>query len=202
STTSVQLALSLYQKGFKVGVLDIDLCGPSIPRMFGIDEKNVMQSEQGWVPVYVDGECRLTVMSIAFLLPKKDASVVWRGPKKTSMIRQFLSDVVWGELDYLIIDTPPGKMLIAHVKGTSDEHISVIEFLQGCHLDGAVLVTTPQVVAFNDVRKEINFCKTVGLPILGLIENMSGYVCPCCNETTNIFSTGGGKILADEKDNQ
>lgn len=135
-------------------------------------------------------------MSLAFLLSSRSDSVVWRGPKKTAMVRQFLSDVNWGQLDYLLIDTPPG---------TSDEHISLAETLlqprPGVPFrppTGAVLVTTPQAISTSDVRKELNFCKKVGLRILGVVENMSGYVCPHCAECTNIFSKGGGAVMAEE----
>lgn len=190
SSVTTQLALTLVGKGYKVGVLDIDLTGPSAPRMFGLEGRQVHQSSAGWVPVYTDSTQRLCVMSIGFLLEKRGDAVVWRGPKKTAMIRQFLSDVVWGELDYLLIDTPPG---------TSDEHISVAETLQqAANPDGAVLVTTPQGVATADVRKELSFCRKVGFNVLGVIENMSGYVCPHCAECTNIFSKGGGKALAEQ----
>ncbi|KAJ8959031.1 hypothetical protein NQ318_022286 [Aromia moschata] len=126
-------------------------------------------------------------MSIGFLLDDRNSAVVWRGPKKTAMVKQFLSDVCWGDLDYLIIDTPPG---------TSDEHITVMENLKQLKCDGAVIVTTPQQVSIEDVRKEITFCRKTGIPILGLIENMSGFVCPHCSECTNIFSKGGGESLA------
>ena len=125
-----------------------------------------------WVPVYADEKQQLSVMSIGFLLPDQDSAVIWRGPKKTAMIKQFVEDVCWGELDVLIIDTPPG---------TSDEHISIVENLKNYNPDGAVLVTTPQNVSLSDVRKEINFCKKIKLPIIGLIENMSGFVCPHCS---------------------
>ncbi|RKP38781.1 P-loop containing nucleoside triphosphate hydrolase protein [Dimargaris cristalligena] len=190
SSVSTQLALSLYNAGQRVGILDIDLCGPSIPRMLGVENQPVRQASSGWVPVYVDqSEQRLCCMSIAFLLANKDDSVVWRGPKKSAMIKQFLSDVMWGDLDYLIIDTPPG---------TSDEHISIVEFLRAVNPDGAVLVTTPQNVALADVRKELNFCRKVRLPILGVIENMSGYICPHCADCTNVFSSGGGEKMAEE----
>ena len=190
SSVTTQLALTLVAKGYKVGVLDIDLTGPSAPRMFCLEGRQVHQSSAGWVPVYTDSTKRLCVMSIGFLLEKRDDAVVWRGPKKTAMIRQFLSDVVWGDLDYLLIDTPPG---------TSDEHISVAETLrQAADPDGAVLVTTPQGVATADVRKELSFCRKVGFNVLGVIENMSGYVCPHCSECTNIFSKGGGKTLAEQ----
>lgn len=129
-------------------------------------------------------------MSIGFLLKSPDDAVVWRGPKKHSMIKQFLEDVYWGELDVLIIDTPPG---------TSDEHISLCEILQqNVELDGAVLVTTPQGISLNDVRKELSFCRKLQLPVLGVVENMSGYACPCCKEITYIFGKGGGEEMAKQ----
>lgn len=189
SSVTTQLALTLVNKGYKVGVLDIDLTGPSLPRMFGLEDKKIHQSSAGWIPVYTDDTKRLCVMSLGFLLPDRGDAVVWRGPKKTAMVRQFLKDVVWGELDYLLIDTPPG---------TSDEHISIAEELQKVGPDGAVLVTTPQAVATADVRKELNFCTKVGFKVLGVVENMSGYVCPHCSECTNVFSSGGGQTLADD----
>lgn len=127
-------------------------------------------------------------MSIAFLLNNRNNAVVWRGPKKTAMVKQFLTDVRWGELDYLIIDTPPG---------TSDEHITIMESLKSAKCDGAVIVTTPQQVSIEDVRKEVTFCKKTNIPILGIIENMSGFICPHCTECTNIFSKGGGEALAE-----
>lgn len=133
----------------------------------------------------------LSVVSIGFLLERDDDPVIWRGPKKNSMIQQFVNNVDWPSLDYLIIDTPPG---------TSDEHLSVIETLQGHNLDGCVMVTTPQNVALSDVRKEIQFCKQLNIRILGLVENMSGYECPNCHSCTNIFSSGGGKQLAQQSE--
>lgn len=197
SSITTQLALSLALSGKKVGVLDVDLTGPSIPRFFGIEGRQVHQASGGWIPVYLDPSHTsetaggsVCCMSIGFLLKDRGDSVVWRGPKKTAMIRQFLTDVLWGELDYLLIDTPPG---------TSDEHISVVEKLKDFpRVRGAVLVTTPQEVSTADVRKELSFCGKVGIKVLGVIENMSGYVCPCCNEITNIFSTGGGEAMATQ----
>ncbi|XP_022093699.1 cytosolic Fe-S cluster assembly factor nubp2-like [Acanthaster planci] len=189
STVTTQIALALRQNGLKVGVLDIDLCGPSIPRMLNVQGKDVHQCSRGWVPVYADMEQRLAVMSIGFLLGGSDDAVVWRGPKKNAMIKQFLSDVFWSDLDYLIIDTPPG---------TSDEHITVVESLHQYRPDGAILVTTPQAVAVGDVRRELTFCRKTGIPVLGVIENMSGYVCPHCSECSNIFSKGGGELFARE----
>lgn len=190
SSVSVQLALSAYlsNPNVRVGILDIDLCGPSIPRMVHVDDRKVVQTSAGWTPVYLDDEKRFGVMSIAFLLPNKDSSVVWRGPKKNSMIGQFVNNVAWGDLDLLIIDTPPG---------TSDEHLAIVESLSQ-YVPEAIIVTTPQMVAISDVEKEISFCRTVNLPISGVIENMSGYVCKQCSHCTNIFSSGGGEQLAEK----
>ncbi|GBE77673.1 P-loop containing nucleoside triphosphate hydrolase protein [Sparassis latifolia] len=191
SSVSTQLALSLRASSptARVGVLDVDLTGPSIPRMLGLDGHPVHQSSDGWVPVYADGSAaRLACMSVGFLLKRKEDSVVWRGPKKNAMIRQFLSDVRWGDLDYLVIDTPPG---------TSDEHLSLVEHMAPVHSRiSAVIVTTPQAVALLDAMKCLSFTRTTSIPLLGLIENMSGYVCPCCGEISNVFSTGGGKEMA------
>ncbi|XP_054155237.1 cytosolic Fe-S cluster assembly factor NUBP2-like [Oppia nitens] len=192
STVATQLALTLTNNKLKVGLLDIDLCGPSIPRMLNLEECHVQQTNEGWLPVSVDGCPLLSVMSIGFLLKGKDSAVIWRGPKKNAMIRQFITDVNWGSLDYLIVDTPPG---------TSDEHISVVECLKEYRTpDGAILVTTPQDLSIGDVRREITFCRKANINIIGLIENMSGYVCPHCSECTNIFSSGGGESLAKYAD--
>ena len=137
----------------------------------------------------------LRCMSLGFLLRDRGDAVIWRGPKKTAMVRQFLTDVLWGETDYLLVDTPPG---------TSDEHIALAEqllLLQGSsstRLAGAVVVTTPQAISTADVRKEINFCAKTRIPVLGVVENMSGYTCPCCGEVSNVFSRGGGQVMAEE----
>lgn len=191
STVTVQLAYALKQAGKRVGILDVDLCGPSIPVLLNLEKHEIHQCADGWVPVYTDQDQQLGVMSIAFLLHNNTDPIVWRGPKKNAMIKQFLTDVYWQDLDYLIIDTPPG---------TSDEHISVVENIQEWKPDGAILVTTPQGVAIGDVRREISFCKKTGVKILGLIENMSGFVCPTCSDCTNIFSSGGGEKLAAHAD--
>ncbi|SCU88985.1 LADA_0E13080g1_1 [Lachancea dasiensis] len=193
SSVTTQLALTLAAMGHKVGVLDIDLTGPSIPRMFGLEGQSIYQSDEGWMPVvkFKQGPGVLKVMSLGFLLDDRGSSVVWRGPKKTAMIKQFIKDVVWGELDFLLIDTPPG---------TSDEHISIAEELRWANPDGGIIVTTPQNVATADVKKEINFCRKVNFEILGVIENMSGFVCPHCAECTNIFSKGGGQKLCEDLD--
>jgi len=169
-------------------LLDIDLCGPSIPYVLGLESKSVHSASNGnWTPVYPDGTQNLSVMSLGFMLHSRNDAVIWRGPKKSTIIKQFVDNVLWGVLDYLIIDTPPG---------TSDEHLSVTEKLLPLQ-PKAIIVTTPQAVSLSDVQKEINFCRRVELPILGLIENMSGFVCPHCSECTNIFGEGGGKALAD-----
>lgn len=198
----MQLALSLLNKTptTRVGLLDLDLTGPSLPRMVGLDlpGATVHQSSAGWVPVYVDRERRLGVMSIGFLLKNRGDSIVWRGPKKDGMIRQFLSEVRWGELDYLVIDTPPG---------TSDEHISLLTHLHPLFTPTperpttptAVVITTPQQTALNDTLKSISFTRKLALPVLGLVENMAGYVCPCCDEISELFGQGGGERLAHDE---
>ena len=195
----------------RVGILDVDLTGPSIPRMVGLDGSNVKQSSDGWVPVYADATQRLAVMSVGFLLRSKNDSVVWRGPKKNAMIKQFLGDVRWGELDYLIIDTPPGESFACFkcdplsrtntptfTAGTSDEHISLLEYLRTFN-PTAVLVTTPQAVSLADNLRSLDFTRKTALPLLGLIENMSGYVCPHCDECTNVWGRGGGEALANRE---
>lgn len=199
SSITTQLALCLSLAGHSVGILDVDLTGPSIPRLFGIESSKVTQAPGGWVPVLVhpanlsSGIGELRCMSLGFLLRERGDAIVWRGPKKTAMVRQFLSDVVWGELDYLLIDTPPG---------TSDEHISLVETLlknaAPGQVKGAVVVTTPQAVATADVKKELNFCAKTGIHVIGVVENMSGFVCPNCSECTNLFSSGGGQVMAQE----
>ncbi|OIS96338.1 PREDICTED: cytosolic Fe-S cluster assembly factor NBP35 [Nicotiana attenuata] len=163
STFSAQLAFALAAMDFQVGLLDIDICGPSIPKMLGLEGQEIHQSNIGWSPVYV--ESNLGVMSIGFMLPNPDEAVIWRGPRKNGLIKQFLKEVYWGELDFLVVDAPPG---------TSDEHISIVQFLQATGIDGAVIVTTPQQVSLIDVRKEVSFCKKVGVEVLGVVENMSG----------------------------
>ena len=170
STFSTQLARMLAAKGYDVGLMDLDICGPSIPTMMGLVGQEVHQSNEGWSPVYVDEN--LGVMSIGFMLSNDDDAIVWRGPKKNGLIKQFLTDVCWGDLDYLIIDTPPG---------TSDEHISIVQYLNIENNDGAIIITTPQEVALADVRKEVNFCKKTNVPILGVVENMSWFICPHCS---------------------
>ena len=181
STVAAQLARSLAAAGKSVGLLDVDICGPSVPTMFGLVGQRVHQSATGWSPVWV--EENLGVMSIGFMLPGQDDAVIWRGPRKNGLIQQFLCDVEWGNLDYLLIDTPPG---------TSDEHISIVQFLKRSPLAGAVVVTTPQEVAMADVRKELNFCKKTSTPVLGIVENMRGFSCGTCGSVTDIFAAADG----------
>ena len=184
STVAVNLATALKLAGMRVGLLDIDLHGPSVPTMLGLEDEHPLGGPDGIKPIDKDG---MKVISIGFLLPNKDDPVIWRGPRKMGAIKQFLSDVSWGDLDYLIVDTPPG---------TGDEQISLCQLVEG--LEGAVVVTTPQKVAAADVRKSINFCKELKLPVLGVIENMSGFVCPKCGELTNMFCSGGGRKTAED----
>jgi len=190
STVACRLAYEFFKQGQKVGLLDVDICGPSVPRMMGMEGRTVTASEtMGWIPFYTDETKKFCVMSLGFLT-KRDEAAILRGPKKTQLIGTFLNGVFWDELDYLIVDTPPG---------TSDEHLAVLENLKKYKPDGALIVTTPQNVSLLDVRRELTFCKRLALPILGLVENMSGYKCPCCDEITNIFSSGGGQALAEKK---
>lgn len=174
STVSTQIAQSLSSRGYSVGLLDLDICGPSVPRMTGVLSRTVHQSQSGWEPVYANPN--LGIMSISFLLEESDAAVVWRGPRKNGLIKQFLVETDWGVggLDYLIVDTPPG---------TSDEHISIVQYLNDARpmmadgasgASGAIVVTTPEEVSMADVRKELNFCKKTKVPVLGVVENMSG----------------------------
>ncbi|KAJ9132529.1 Cytosolic Fe-S cluster assembly factor NBP35 [Pleurostoma richardsiae] len=172
-----------------VGVADTDICGPSIPKILGVEQETIHVSSAGLSPVYCLDN--LAVMSIQFMLPNRDDAIIWRGAKKNGMIKQFLRDVDWGDLDFLLVDTPPG---------TSDEHLSVNAFLKESGIDGAVMITTPQEVSLLDVRKEIDFCRKAGIKVLGLVENMSGFVCPKCTHESEIFkaTTGGGRGLAKE----
>lgn len=186
---SFGLASNLLEENKNIGVLDIDICGPSLPQVFGVADEQVHNSGSGWSPVYVDDN--LSLMSVGFLLSSPDEAVIWRGPKKNGLIKQFLRDVDWGILEYLVIDTPPG---------TSDEHLSIVQYLKEAGITGAVIVTTPQEVSLLDVRKEITFCHKVNVEIIGVIENMSGFVCPKCHTETQIFppTTGGAQKMCDD----
>ncbi|MFZ4395053.1 MAG: iron-sulfur cluster carrier protein MrpORP [Kiritimatiellia bacterium] len=182
STVAANLAISLSLAGKRVGLLDVDIHGPSIPKMLHLEEAHVQTRDGAILPVEHAG---LKVMSIGFLLQDRDDAVIWRGPMKATVIKQFLQDVNWGDLDYLIVDSPPG---------TGDEPLSVCQL--AAPVDGAIVVTTPQDVATADVRRSINFCHQLDLPVLGVVENMSGFVCPKCGEVTDIFKSGGGERMA------
>ncbi len=185
STVAANLAVSLASAGKAVGLLDIDIHGPSIPKLLGLEGHQILGSEDGIPPVRMNDN--LAVMSIGFLVGDDKTPVIWRGPRKYHAIRQFLQDVDWGSLDYLVVDSPPG---------TGDEPMSVAQ-LVGAPA-GAVIVTTPQDVAIADVRRCVSFCHSLSLPVVGIIENMSGYTCPKCGEKIDLFKTGGGKALAEE----
>jgi len=185
STVAVNLALTIALTGRKVGLLDVDIHGPSVPKLLGLEEAGV-QMEGDMISPISYGE-NLKVMSLGFLLRNHDDALIWRGPMKMGVIKQFLTEVNWGNLDYLIIDSPPG---------TGDEPLSVCQLIE--NPDGAIIVTTPQELALSDVRKSITFCQRLELPVLGVVENMSGFVCPKCGEVTDIFKTGGGKLMAKE----
>jgi Mrp family chromosome partitioning ATPase len=184
STVAVNLAVALMMSGRRVGLLDVDIHGPSIPTMLGLEHHALGGSNGEIAPAEVDG---LKVISIGLFLPSPDDAIIWRGPLKMSAIKQFLKDVAWGDLDFLVIDSPPG---------TGDEPLSVCQLIG--RLDGAVIVTTPQKVAAVDVRKSISFCRQLHLPVLGVVENMSGFACPKCGEVTHIFRSGGGRHIASD----
>jgi len=183
STIAVNLAWALAQRGNQVGLLDIDIHGPNVPKMLGLEGVKLVSREKGIEPAKAGGN--LKVISIAFLLESIDTAVIWRGPLKMTVIRQFLADVNWGALDYLIVDAPPG---------TGDEPLSICQLIKD--VTGAILVTTPQEVSLLDVRKSINFVKQLNVPPTGIVENMSGFICPHCGKSTNIFKTGGGRRIA------
>ncbi|MEA1869107.1 MAG: Mrp/NBP35 family ATP-binding protein [Euryarchaeota archaeon] len=185
TTVTVNLALTLAAKGYEVGIMDADIHGPNIPKMLGIEDEHPDVSEEGISPVFVPP--RVKVMSLAFLLASKDTPVVWRGPLKMGAIKQFLSDVLWGDLDCLIIDLPPG---------TGDEPLSVAQLIP--EIDGAIVVTTPQDVALLDSRKSVTFAKELGMTVIGIIENMSGFKCPGCGEAIDLFKIGGGERAATD----
>jgi Mrp family chromosome partitioning ATPase/predicted Fe-Mo cluster-binding NifX family protein len=185
STVATNIAVSLAMEGKKVGILDTDFHGPSIPTLLNLEGSQPLSDGKLIVPVdFTEG---IKVMSIGFLLSNKDDAIIWRGPMKMGVIKQLLTEVKWGDLDYLIIDFPPG---------TGDEPLSVAQLIPS--VDGAIVVTTPQDLSLNDVRKCINFCRQVNVPVLGVLENMSGLVCPECKTVIDIFKTGGGEKMAKE----
>jgi len=185
STVSANLAVALSQAGKTVGLMDVDVHGPSIPRLMGLTGKTVDMNEGAMLPV--PWSDTLKVMSPGFLLEDKYAATIWRGPAKAGLIRQFLQDVDWGDLDYLVVDCPPG---------TGDEPLSVMQLLGADAM--AVIVTSPQAVAIDDVRRSVGFCTTLGNPMLGLVENMSGFTCPTCSTVSEVFGSGGGETLAKD----
>ena len=185
SAVAINLACSLSEKGFKVGILDADLHGPSVATMLGFEGKKLQGSSEGIIPMSVSSD--LVAVSMASLIETSDAPLIWRGPLKMMALKQFLGEVKWGNLDYLIIDSPPG---------TGDEPLSICQLIP--ELEGGIIVTTPQGVALLDSRKCINFLKNLNIPILGIIENMSGLKCPHCGKNIDLFKSGGGKKAAEE----
>jgi len=186
STVAVNLAYGLLFQGGKVGILDVDIHGPSIAKMLGIENCRLSSSDDNIIePINITPH--LKVITIASLLESVDTPVIWRGPLKMKLISQFLGDVNWGELDYLVIDSPPG---------TGDEPLSVAQLIP--ELDGVIIVTTPQEVALLDSRKSVNFAKSLKVPVIGIIENMSGLICPYCGKKINLFKSGGGEKAAKD----
>ena len=182
TSTSVNLSIALANRGYKVGIIDVDLHGPDVPRMLGLEGTPEVNQNRKLNPLsYSDN---LKAISIESFTPNKDDAIIWRGPLKFSAIKQFIGEVDWKDLDFLVIDSPPG---------TGDEPLTVAQTITDAK---AVIVTTPQEVALADVRKSINFCKTVNMEIFGLLENMSGFSCPHCNEIINLFGSGGGEKTA------
>ncbi|MBN2199414.1 MAG: Mrp/NBP35 family ATP-binding protein [Candidatus Aminicenantes bacterium] len=184
STVSANLALGLSLRGKKVGALDVDIHGPNLAKMLGAEGRRMEVADQAFLPVSINENLKLVSMS--FLLEKPDLPVIWRGPMKMKMIQQFLGDVAWGELDWLVVDSPPG---------TGDEPLSVAQLIPAT---GAVVVTTPQEVSIMDSRKAVQFARKLNLKVLGIIENMSGFVCPHCGRKIDLFKTGGGEKAAEE----
>ena len=185
STVATNLAVALALRGYQVGILDADLHGPDVPRMLGIEGRHLIGRGDGVEPVEVfEG---LKAVSMALLAQESDKAIVWRGPLKHSAIRQFLRDVNWGDLDFLFVDLPPG---------TGDEPLSVSKLIQ--EVDGAIIVTTPQDVALLDSRKAVSFSKQINIPVLGIVENMSGMACPHCGQSIDLFKVGGGEKAAME----
>lgn len=182
TSVSVNLAMALAKKDFKVGIMDVDIHGPDVPRMLGLEGMLGVTPDQRLVPIQFNDN--LAAVSIESLSQNKDDAIIWRGPIKHSVIRQFIGDVEWGDLDFLIIDAPPG---------TGDEPLSVAQVIKDAK---AIIVTTPQEVALADVRKSINFCKTVKMAVLGVVENMSGFKCPHCDQVVELFGSGGGERTA------
>ena len=185
STVAVNLAYALSTRKNQVGILDLDIHGPNVPKMLGIEDHQLQCDENKIIPIRVTEH--LQALSMAFLLPNKSDPVIWRGAMKAGVIHQFLDDTNWGSLDYLIVDLPPG---------TGDEALTIAQIAP--NLKGAVIVTTPQEMSTLDSTKAITFVEKLAMPVLGVIENMSGFTCPHCHEVIDLFGAGGGKRIADE----
>ena len=186
STVAVNLAYGLLFQGKKVGILDVDIHGPSLAKMLGVEGRRLNASGENVIePISITPS--LKMVTIASLLESADTPVIWRGPLKMKLISQFLGDVNWGKLDYLVVDSPPG---------TGDEPLSVAQLIPG--MDGAIIVTTPQEVALLDSRKSVGFAKALKIPVIGIIENMSGLICPHCGGKIELFKTGGGEKAAKD----
>ncbi len=186
STIASSLAISLAKLEYKVGIVDLDICGPSMNKMMKIKDEEIVMSSWGWKPC-VSPKYNIKVISVASLIPSKENAIIYKGPRKTNLIKRILKETFWGKLDFLIFDTPPG---------TSDEHLTIVKFLKSLKLDGALLVTTPQKLAVNTIRKEITFCDKMKVNVIGLIENMSYLECPCCKEKVSLFVNSGAYELA------
>ncbi len=184
STVAANLAVSLKRRGYRVGLLDADITGPDIPKLLGIEDVRVQEGPEGIEPADAGG---IKVISMALFLENRNSALVWRGPMKMAAIKQFLTDINWGDLDFLIVDLPPG---------TSDEPLSAVQLIPD--LSGAIVVTTPQEVALLDSRKAVNMFQVMKAPVLGIVENMSGLICPHCKERIEIFNSGGGMKAAVE----
>lgn len=187
STVATNLAYSLAAKGNKVGIMDADITGPDIPKMMGLEGQKASATGEFLQPII--GPAGVKVMSMSFLLQSGDQAVVWRGPMKMGLIKEFFVHVDWGELDYLVVDLPPG---------TSDEPLSIAQYIKDCN--GAIIVTTPQEVSLLDISKAVTFTRLLKLPILGLVENMSGFTCPHCQKHVDIFSEGTSEKAAKDMD--
>jgi Mrp family chromosome partitioning ATPase len=185
STVTVNLALGLAKKGHKVGIIDADITGPDVPLIMGVQGKRIEGSPEGLIPV--EGPMGIKIISMDFLIRDPSQAVIWRGPLKMGAIKQFLIDVVWGDLDFLLVDLPPG---------TSDEPLSIAQLIKD--VDGAIIITTPQAVSLLDIRKAITFSRAVEMPVMGIIENMSGFKCPHCGKDVEIFPSANTLVVAKE----
>ena len=184
-TVNLAMAFALNGREGRIGILDADLHGPCVPKIIGLKGQRLQAGPPGIFPAF--GPLGIRVVSMDFLLPEQETPVIWRGPLKYQAIRQFLSDIVWGELDYLFIDLPPG---------TGDESLSVMQLLP--EMDGVVIVTIPSEVSQDVVKKAVSFARQLKTPVIGIIENMSGFICPNCGAEINIFKVGGGEKIASE----